>query len=106
MTWTEKIKFLFSSLFAFLLPTIQAAMTAVGQVATASAQAAVVRAEETYGPGHGQEKFKMAYSMVKTDVENAGWTIGVNVGIDLINRTLELAVANLNANTNTNSASK
>jgi superoxide dismutase len=87
----DKLSFIFSSIWAFFWPIIAAAMTSVGKAAVASIQAAVIEAEQNFGPGAGSQKFNYAFEKVKIDMEGQGFLIGVDVGVKLINALINIA---------------
>lgn len=79
----EKIKFVTSSVWDFIKPTVIFLLTAAGKAAMKSAAIAVRAAAERSDLG-GKEKAALAFDLIKTDLTTQG--------IDLLDRHINKAV--------------
>lgn len=82
----EKIKFMASSVWAFIEPTVKVLLTEAGRLAMRSALAAVRVAAERENLT-GKEKFALAVDLVQTDLVAKGKTLLIRH----VNKIVELA---------------
>jgi hypothetical protein len=85
-----KIKFMASSVWAFIEPTVKVLLTEAGRLAMRSALVAVRVAAEKENLS-GKEKFALAFDLVQADLVAKGKTLLVRH----INKVVELAYEHL-----------
>lgn len=97
MTFSEKLKLVFSRMWDFLAPFVRVFLTSAGNILAASAIAAVKTMAQTMGDADGNDKRKAAFDGIVTDLKRQGITLGVQVTTSMIYAAIEAAVQKLKA---------
>lgn len=92
--WTW-LKLATSNIGKFLLPFIQSFFSAMGPVVAASAVNAVGIVQKSMTDAAWRDKRDAAFDLVVKDLKVQGITVGAQVAVSLINRSIEAAVAQL-----------
>jgi hypothetical protein len=89
----EKLKFIVSEVWLFLLPFIRVMLTDAGRVLAVVAMNAVTTVASTMGDAAGEEKRAEAFNLITSDLTSKG----IMIGTSFINAALEAAVIKLKA---------
>lgn len=92
MSYLEKVKILFSSMWDFLGPFLRLFLSKMGPVLAASAMAAVKTVAGTMQGSSGAAKREAAYDIIVWDLKQQAITVGVDVTTSAINAAIEAAV--------------
>jgi hypothetical protein len=96
MSFSEKIKIVFSNIWAFIGPFVKVFASAIGPVLASAAEQAVKEIAVSTLSGD-QERRDAAFSKVSSDLKEKGIAIGVQVTTSMINAAIEAAVQKLKA---------
>lgn len=97
MSFTERMKFVFSNMWDFLAPFIKLFLTKAGPVLAAAALSAVkIMAENRSGLTNNQKR-DAAYNVIVDDLKTQGLLIGIDVSTSMVNAAIEAAVQKLKA---------
>jgi ribosome-associated translation inhibitor RaiA len=95
MTFSERLKLVFSKIWDFLAPFVKVFLSSAGNILAASAITAVKTVAQTMGEADGAAKRKAAFTTIVTALKGQGITLGVQVTTSMIYAAIEAAVQKL-----------
>ena len=93
----ERVKFIWSWLWAFLKPFIRTFLTEVGRAVLMSARSAVLVAGSMPEGTSNEKRRKAAFAAIERDMKNIGYDIGFQVTESMINSAIEVALLGVKA---------